>query len=331
MSKDVTMRDIAAKLNISAVSVSKAISGKEGVSDSVRELILNTAKEMGYKYTFPGMDKQEHIHVGVIVSQTFISDNAFYTKMFQNIAIEFGKGGHSCTLEIINTDDEKAGRLPVSVESKHQDGLIVMGPIANAFMDKLLSIDVPCVFVDNYSTSESADCVVSDNLYGSHMLTDYLIKKGHRKIAFVGSVTATNSITDRYLGYVKGLMQHGIALRPDYVLEDRYENGILKNIEFPEDMPEAFVVNCDEVAYHLVEQLKERGIKIPEDVSVVGFDDFIFSAICDPPLTTFKVNMEEMSRVAVEMLEDKLRNPSMIHGRKVISGKIVIRNSVREH
>ena len=95
MSKEVTMRDIAKKLGLSAVSVSKAISGKEGVSDSVRNLILTTAAEMGYRYTPVADTKAAHYNVGVLVSQTFISDSAFYSKLFQNIAIEFGRAGHS--------------------------------------------------------------------------------------------------------------------------------------------------------------------------------------------------------------------------------------------
>ena len=330
MSKEVTMRDIAARLNVSAVSVSKAISGKEGVSDSVRELILKTAAEMGYKYTSKSSEEAVHYNVGVIVSQTFISDSAFYSKLFQNLAIEFGKAGHSCTLEILSHRDEREGYLPVGVAGEHMDGVIVLGPISDICMSKVLRIETPCVFVDNYTPDDNADCVVSDNVYGSHMLTNYLIKKGHRKIAFVGTVTATNSIMDRYLGYLKSLMASGIEVRPDYILPDRDEKGYLKDIDIPADMPEAFVCNCDEVAYHLVEQLNKKNVKVPEDVSIVGFDDYIFATISKPQLTTFRVDMEEMSRVAVELMVDKLKNPHSYHGRKMISGQIVIRDSVRE-
>ncbi len=330
MSKDVTMRDIAARLNLSAVSVSKAISGKEGVSASVRELILKTAEEMGYEYTSPNMVKRAYYNIGVMVSQTFISDSAFYSKLFQNLAIEFGKLGHSCTLEIISHRDEKEGNLPSNVAGERMDGVIVLGPLSDACMKKVLRTETPCVFVDNYTPEDNMDCVVSDNVYGSHMLTNYLINKGIKKIAFVGTVNATNSIMDRYLGYLKSLIQNGIQIRQDYVLADRDAEGLLKKIELPKDMPEAFVCNCDEVAYHLVEQLTEKGIKVPEEVSVVGFDDYIFATLSNPKLTTFKVNMEEMARVSVELMERKLENPHSYTGRKVISGEIVIRDSVRD-
>ena len=330
MSKDVTMRDIARKLNLSAVSVSKAISGKEGVSDSVRDLILTTAAEMGYKYTTASKDRSLHYNVGVMVAQTFISDSAFYSKLFQNIAIEFGKAGHSCTLEILSHRDEHDGTLPMSVTEGHIDGLIALGPLTEPCMKSVLSLETPCIFVDNYAPDDNLDSVVSDNVYGSHMLTNYLVKKGHRKIAFVGTVNSTNSITDRYLGYIKGLMQNSIPVRDDYILPDRNEQGYIEEVKLPTDMPDAFVCNCDEVAYHLVRQLDGIGIKVPEDVSVVGFDDFIFATVSKPPLTTFKVNMEEMSKSAVSLMIDKIKDPHGYHGRRVVSGEIIIRDSVKD-
>lgn len=330
MSKDVTMRDIARKLNLSAVSVSKAISGKEGVSDSVRDLILTTAAEMGYKYTSALRNKSAHYNVGVLVAQTFISDSAFYSKLFQNIAIEFGKTGHSCTLEILSHRDEHDGTLPMSVTEGQLDGIIALGPLSEPCMKSILSLNLPCVFADNYAPDDNLDSVVSDNVYGSHMLTNYLIKKGHKKIAFVGTVNATNSITDRYLGYIKGLMQNGIAIREDYILPDRDESGYIQDIKLPSDMPEAFVCNCDEVAYHLLRQLTDKGVSVPDDVSVVGFDDYIFATISKPPLTTFKVNMEEMSKSAVSLMIDKIKDPHGYHGRRVVSGEIIIRDSVKD-
>ena len=324
------MRDIAKKLNLSAVSVSKAISGKEGVSDSVRDLILTTAAEMGYKYTPVGPEKNVHYNVGVMVAQTFISDSAFYSKLFQNIAIEFGKAGHSCTLEILSHRDERDGTLPMSITEGHIDGLIALGPLPEGCLKNVLSLETPCIFVDNYAPDDNLDSVVSDNVYGSHMLTNYLIKKGHKKIAFVGTVNATNSIMDRYLGYLKGLMQNGITVREDYILPDRNESGYIDDVKLPKDMPEAFVCNCDEVAFHLVKQLDSLGIRVPDDVSVVGFDDYIFATVSKPPLTTFKVNMEEMSRCAVSLMLEKIKTPHSFHGRKVVSGEIIIRDSVKD-
>lgn len=330
MSKDVTMRDIAKELNISAVSVSKAITGKEGVSDSVRAKILKKAEEMGYEYTSPVLNQKNHYNFDVVVSQNYISDNAFYSKLFQSLAIQFGKKQHSCILEIINQKDEKEGNLPNNVAAKRVDGVIVLGPVSKAFMSKILRIDMPCIFVDNYTPEANMDCVVSDNVYGAHMLTNYLIQKGHKEIAFVGSVNATNSIMDRYLGYLKSLLQSNLPVRPEYVIADRDENDNFIELSLPKRLPEAFVCNCDETAYHLVEQLKKKNIRVPEDVSVVGYDDYIFATLSNPQLTTFRVDMAEMSINAVDTMIKKMNDPHSIAGRRVISGEIVIRESVKD-
>lgn len=330
MSKDVTMRDIAKRLNMSAVSVSKALSGREGVSDSVRQLILKTAEEMGYVYVSKEEKNSPSYNISVMVSQTFISDSAFYSRMFQNLAVEFGKKHHSCTLEILSHRDEKEGNLPKNITKKHVDGLIVLGPVSSACMKKVSHLEIPCVFLDTDITEPIGDCVVGDNMFGAHLLTDYLIRKGHRRIAYVGNIKASDSIMDRYLGYVKAMLEHGCELKPEYVLNDRDAEGYITDIIFPEEMPEAFVCNCDEVAYHLTEQLKKHGLTIAKEVSVVGFDDYIFATLSNPKLTTFRVNIEEMSRMAVEMMEEKLRNPRAGMHRRVVGGEVVIRDSVRE-
>lgn len=330
MSKDVTMRDIAKKLNMSAVSVSKAISGREGVSAPVRELILKTAAEMGYVYTSPAACAACSKKLGVLVSHAFISDSAFYSQMFSMLSMMFARDGHVCTLEILNRTEEKEGVLPEKAENGFYDGLVVLGPMSDAVMAKLLYMEVPCVYMDNYTVKDSADCVVSDSVFGSHMLTNYLIEKGFKKIAFVGSIKATNSIMDRYLGYLKGMMTGGLEIRSEYIIADRDKEGLLCDIEIPWDMPEAFVCNCDETAYHLLEQLKRMKVKVPEDVSVVGFDDYVFATIANPKLTTFRVDMEKMCEAALNLMKEKFVNPHVFHPRIVVGGEIVIRDSVKE-
>lgn len=330
MSKKVSMRDLAAQLNISAVSVSKALSGKEGISEELRQIIVDKAIEMGYEYKPLHMNLVSAKRIGVLVSQTFISDSSFYAQIYKTLALELGKRGHICTLEILNHRDETMGNLPLSIDNDDYDGLFVLGTLSESCMDKALHLEIPVVFVDNYTVENDVDCVVSDSVYGSHMLTNYLIKKGLKKIAFVGTVTATNSIMDRYLGYLKALLQNDIPAREEYVLPDRDISGYLTDISIPKDLPEAFVCNCDETAFHLIKQLDSLGIKVPKDVSVVGFDDYLYATLATPKLTTFKVDINEMCEVATNLLEDKLKNPSISHGRKVVSGKLVLRDSVRE-
>ncbi len=332
MGKKVTMRDIANELQVSTVTVSKALSDREGVSEEVRNRIKQKAEEMGYRYHSLAKSMKEGMsyNVGVVVAERFFSDNAFYSNLYQRLVIELGKVNYSCILEILSYEDEKSDTLPKMVSGNKIDGLIVLGQLKKHYINVLRQEDIPYIFLDFYDEHFAIDTVVSDSVYGSYILTNYLLENGHRKIGFVGDVTATSSILDRYLGYYKALLQQGIPLNEAWIIKDRDENGKFIQLELPKEMPEAFVCNCDEIAYHLIEQLKAAGYRVPEDVSVVGFDDYIYASLCAPQLTTFRISQEMMAETAVDALARKMRDSSYHAGRKVISGNIVIRDSAQK-
>lgn len=332
MGKKITMRDIANEMQVSTVTVSKALSDREGVSEEVRNRIKQKAEEMGYRYhsLAKGMKEGVSYNVGVVVAERFFSDNAFYSNLYQRLVIELGEANYSCILEILSYEDEKQDVLPKMVSGNKIDGLIVLGQLKKHYINVLKQEDIPYIFLDFYDEHFAIDSVVSDSVYGTYLLTNYLLENGHQKIGFVGDVTATSSILDRYLGYYKALLQQGIPLKEEWVIKDRDENGRFIQLELPDEMPEAFVCNCDEIAYRLIEQLKEAGYRVPEDVSVVGFDDYIYASLCSPQLTTFRISQEMMAETAVDALARKMRDSSYHAGRKVISGNIVIRDSVQK-
>ena len=152
---------------------------------------------------------------------------------------------------------------------------------------------------------------------------------GHRKIGFIGNVTATSSIQDRFLGYVKCLMENGIEYRPEWTLDDRMENGLnLPEIAFPETMPTAFVCNCDETAFRVIGSLQRMGLRVPEDISVTGYDNYTVSDMCVPAITTVEVDLTEMAHTAVSQLLKWIENPQRIPGRYVIPGRIILKQSM---
>ena len=121
---------------------------------------------------------------------------------------------------------------------------------------------------------------MSGNYIGMYKMTHYLLEKGHRDIAFVGSVYANENIMDRYYGYRKGLEEAGIPFRKEWVLEDRDLIVGDMRVELPDNMPTAFVCNSDLTASMVINQLEEQGYRVPEDFSVVGFDKLSFSGDC---------------------------------------------------
>ena len=314
MAKSVTMRDIAEKVGVSTVTVSKALTDKEGVGAELRNVIRKTAEKMGYRYNTndTGFRRGRSYNVGVIVEDHFIDVDEialpFYMKMYHNINKQLSQFQYSVIMETITAEMLKNKRKPNIIAEHKVDGIIVLGYINKEYLQVVRASGIPVVYLDFYDSRMEVPSVISDNVYGSYMITNYLISKGHRKMAFVGSIEATPSILDRYLGYYRALLSNNIALREDYILPDRNEEGYNIEIELPEDMPTAFVCNCDEVANQLIEQLMKKGIRVPDDVSVVGFDNYSLSTFVTPKLTTVE----------------------NVGGRKVICGKLIVRDSVKD-
>ena len=328
MGKLVRMADVAQKLGISVVSVSKALAGKEGVSDEMRARIIQTAKELGYVAPVRTKEKQESSGtIGIVVADRFFSDNTFYANLYRLVVMQCAALGYSAVLEIVEPEFERSCQMPNFLVNKRVDGLIFMGVLSHTYLPTATSYNLPYMLLDFYVDQFTADCVVSSNVEGGWVLTNHLLQTGRRQIGFVGSILSTTSIMDRYLGYVKAQLQAGITPRDDWRLEDRDASGRFIPIKLPEEMPQAFVCSCDEVAFNLMEMLKRRGYSIPRDVAITGYDDFVFATVASPRLTTYKVDTERMAKAVVAQLHRKIRKKALLVNHSVIGGQMIRRES----
>lgn len=337
MKKTIRMIDIAEKLNVSVVSVSNALNDREGVSPELRSQIKKFADELGYKYSVNEKiaGKVANRNIGIVISERYVGEKGtFYWRLCQETSKELLKKNMFAINETLSREDERKCLLPKIVSENKVSGLIILGQIKKSYIELLSTLEIPVIFLDFYDKHCNVDSIVTDNYYGMYLLTDYLIESGHRDIWFLGKVNATSSIQDRYLGYVKALLENDIYLTADKIppaIDDRDESGLtLREFDLPDKMPTAFVCNCDETAFKLIQILKSRGYRVPEDVSVVGFDNFIMSDVCDPPITTVEVNIKWMAEETAETMVKKLENRNFKAGRKIILGKVVLKDSVRK-
>lgn len=330
MQNKVRMADIAQRLGISVVSVSKALSGKDGVSDQMREKIKATAKEMGYSplrvRTAP-QPIQRSGNIGILVPDRFFADNTFYAGLYRQVSIHCNEQGYSAMLEIVSYDAENRCIMPAMVQGHKVDGLIFLGEVHREYVQTVIASGLPYILLDFYDEQLNAASVTSDNISGGYHLTKHLLETGRKEIGFVGSIHATSSIMDRFLGYAKALLMHGIPIRMEWVLEDREANGDFTQIQLPSVMPRAFLCSCDEIAHNLVEQLKQNGYRVPEDVAVAGYDDYQIAQFCNPTLTTYRVNISDMSYTCVSELVRSIRGAKPIIRNTVVKGCFVRRKS----
>ncbi|MBP5604759.1 MAG: LacI family DNA-binding transcriptional regulator [Ruminiclostridium sp.] len=332
--KSVTMSDIAKEMGVSTVTVSKALGDKDGVGSELREKIKIKAEEMGYHFSNASKLLKEELtySISVVVAKHFIQDaSAYYWVIYRYIVELLQKQNYYGILDVVSEDDEATCEIPKTISDKKVDGVIVLGQFSNSFVNALMSFSVPAVFLDFYSSRNDIDTVIADNFFGSYIITTHLISHGHRKIGFIGSVSATSSIQDRFLGFYKAHIENRIRLNQNWVIDDRKSDGVgYTEFELPHELPTAFVCNCDETAYILVNQLKSRGIRVPDDVSVVGYDNHIYSTISVPRITTIDVNSYEMSYHAVDIIIRKIHDKNLKRGRVLITGNLIERDSVKD-
>lgn len=329
----VRMADIAQRVGVSTVTVHNALSGQKGVSDEMRTRILAVAEELGYQQITAAKKRESTRslkNIGVLISERFLGGaDTFYWKMYRELSLIAMDKNCMVAVEALKHEAEENLILPRLLDENTVEGLIIMGEIERDYIRFLKNeTDIPVIFLDFYDYTLAKDAVVTDNFYGMYLLTEYLFDKGFRKLAYIGSIHATSSIMDRYCGFYKSLLEHGQELPAEWLIEDRDARGEV-GFALPEHMPEAFVCNCDLVAAFLIEKLEKEGYRVPEDISVVGFDNYLYPGLQDKKVTTYEVNMRAMVKIALEKVLKQLRNPNSGRGLNVVSGHIVEKESVR--
>ena len=330
---NVKMADIAQALGVSTVAVSKALSGQKGVSEDLRERIKKTAEEMGYRSpkVLRQVKYKSGFNIGVLICERYVgTSEAFYWKLYQELTAQAMKRECFVLLELLSEQDMRQMHMPKLVTENKADGLIIIGKPAGRYATTLRnSWSRPVLYLDFYEDDLSADAVISNGFFGMYALTNYLWECGHRKIGYIGTLRATDSIADRYFGYCKSMMVHGLTVNPAWVLDDRdLQTGLDIPIAFPEDGPTAYVCNCDYEAGRAIRELNARGIRVPEDVSIVGFDDYMYPGLCDKGITTYSANVQEMTGIAMRMMIARLSGEPGRTGLQVTDGRLVIRDTV---
>lgn len=338
MAKAVKLADIAERLGVSTVTVSKALSGQKGVSEELRVKIKQLAEELGYKQ--PSAQRHEKTgrsyNIGALIAERYLDKyDSFYWQMYQQVAMKAVLKECFTLTEVVSAQMETTHELPKLVQEQKVDGIIVIGRLFDGYLEFLkAACDVPLIYLDFCDEKQDTDAVVSDSFYGAYRLTNYLFDMGHSEIAYVGTLLATGSITDRYLGYMKSLMEHGVAVKQEWVIDDRdKETGIIDSDRFlrlPEEMPTAFICNCDLTASYLIKKLQDAGYRVAQDISVAGYDNYLFPGLCEVAITTYEVDMKEMARRAIQNLIHKIDGEHYRHGICIVEGHMVIKDSVRK-
>lgn len=335
--KKVTLLDIAEKVGVSSVTVHNALAGNRGVGDELRSKIQQTANSLGYAPKNSTINKTKNdiystINIGIIIAERYMENPlSYYAMVYQETAIVATRVNCSTMLEVLSDTNENNMIFPEIIKQNKVDGLLLLGAINGEYVKQLsAAANIPVVCFDFYDKDLGGDAVIADNFYGMYHMTNYLLDKGHTNIAFVGTISANSSIMDRYLGFCKAFLERGLDINKEWVLDDRGADGRMFDITLPEKMPTAFACNCDLVAGRLIKQLQDLGYSIPNDISIVGFDNFILDGLCDIAITTYEIDVKKMAEIALRKAINCIHKNELDFNRmEIVTGHVVEKNSVK--
>lgn len=331
--KAITQADIAREVNTSIVTVSNALSGKKGVNDELRQKILDIAEELGYKYKKSKAEKKEteYCNIGVVMSERYLKMvPSFYMKVYQEMVIAAAEKGVFVLLDVLRIEDEKRMQIPDLAINGAVDGILILGELKHQYIALFREISrVPVVFVDYYEDIPDTDFIITSGYLGTYQITKILLEAGYKEIAFVGTIGATSSITDRYMGYRKALLENDLEVNFDIVKDRKLWDDSLE-IELPDKMPEAFVCNCDKTASILIKQLAQAGYRIPQDIAVTGFDNYLMEDMGELQLLTYDVDIKAIAQVSVNTIIRKIRHTHFIPRLRIIEGRVIMGNSFKK-
>lgn len=329
MAKNIRMADIAERLGVSIVTVSKALRGKDGVSEELRAEVIRTAEKLGY--VMKGAEPTG-FSIGILTSSRYLArGTSFYWSLYERLLTHLTAGKDFGMLEVISTEDEEGAVIPRVLLENRVQGIIVMGKLSPAYLRMIAGLGVPYTLLDTYEVGMQCDTVISAGYMGMCDMTSYLLRRGHHRLKFVGTIGSTSSITDRYFGFCRAMTDAGIEMTPDMVISDRGPDG-MSNIVLPSDIRSTttgLVCNCDFTAYTVFTKLSAMGIRVPEDISIVGFDNYILSEMSTVGITTYSIDQDEMASASAAQIRKRILHPERRPERITINGTIIERDSVR--
>lgn len=331
-----TIKEIAAAAGVSQAAVSITLNNREGISREKRELILSIAKDLGYLGTKKNVNTSIKFLVYKRSEDIVVLDDPFASSLIQGIESECRKHSYELSINQILVKDSDTPASLDELELKKSSGLLLFATEMYAHdLEAFKKLDMPIVVVDNYFKNENFDYVLINNTGAGYKVANYLMENGHKDIGFLdSSVDTMNNIYYRKLGFMEALNEKGLSLNKQHLhelrptLEGSYRDmkRILEDKSF--SLPTAYYAGNDWIALGALKALNEKGIKVPETVSLVGMDDQPYCEISYPPLTTVRVFKKEIGEIAVRRLLEKIRQPNSVSQKTEVETELVIRKSV---
>jgi LacI family transcriptional regulator len=327
----VTIVDVAQKANTSLGTVSRVINNDIHVADETRQRILAVMHEMGYVANRQARSlKGSTTHViGVLVPDL---GTEYIGEIMRGIDSELALEQFDLMLFATHRTAIKEANYVANLVQGIVDGLLLVLPSNPAdYIGSLTQRNFPFALIDHHGNGTSGHAVGATNWQGAYNATEYLIKLGHIRIGFITGSMDLGCSVDRLEGYRSALRTYHLPILPELIYQGDFKqpdgyNGAIALLDLPEP-PTAIFASNDVMAMGVMNAVRNRGLHIPEDISIIGFDNIPSTAMVFPSLTTVQQPLEQMGRVATQMLFRILKEPDKDFGRIELPTELIVRNS----
>lgn len=331
LSSKVTIVEVAEKAGVSLGTVSRVMNNDAHVAPGTRERVSAVMRDLGYvaNRQARGLKGSRTNVIGVLAPDL---GTGYIGEILHGIDAELGLHQLDLMLFTTHRTATKEANYVANMVQGMVDGLLVILPRNPAdYTGTLTSRNFPFVLIDHQGTGNPCPAVGATNWQGAYNAAEYLIKLGHRRIGFITGSMDLGAAIDRLEGYKSALQVHHIPEDPRLIYEGTFfqpegfaGGSALLDLKDP---PTAIFASNDVMAMGVMDAIRERGLRIPEDVSILGFDDIPQAAMVRPGLTTVRQPLDEMGRLATQMLIDQLKNPEKEIGRVELPTELIVRDS----
>ncbi|HZK11774.1 MAG TPA: LacI family DNA-binding transcriptional regulator [Atribacterota bacterium] len=321
--KYITLKMVAEKAGVSVNTASRAINNKSDINEETKKKVLKIAQELGYvqNATAVALRTKKTRTLGVVIAD---NRNPFYAEVLNGMEVAAREKNYHIILANTQRDYKKEEEAINLLLAKRVDGLLIT-PVQDKDDDikNLIDANIPFVVVGRDFENIEVDAVYNDEVKGGFLATEYLIKKGHKRIALINGFLHKSPAKGRLEGYKKALKEYGIPFDGalvsfgDIDVKDGHERTkqmLGKNLDFT-----AIFSYNDMMAFGVMQAIREKGLRIPEDIGLVGYDDIPFSSLISPSLTTIRLKKQDLGIESVELLLSRI-NGSRKKIKKVMLG-----------
>ncbi|KIL41274.1 transcriptional regulator [Gordoniibacillus kamchatkensis] len=327
-----TIYDVAKEAGVSIATVSNAINGKGKISKKRREEIFKIMERLQYQPSViaSALTGKKTFTLGLLIPDI---SNPFFAEIARAIEDEAHQSGYSVIICSTDNKDERVERYIALLESKSVDGIIIGTGIDNMdILSQLQSRSVPLAMIAREASSLAVDTVVADDFVGGVLAAEHLVSLGHKRLAVLSENLKVSSSRERIRGFRQGLADVGVSFDDNSIVICEYKveegkRGALELLQRGGERPTAIFCCNDLLAIGAIQAAKEAGVRVPEDLSIVGFDDTILATVTDPPLTTVAQPMEHMGKLVFKLILGHLQNKDSIRQRIVLRPELTIRQS----